>query len=108
MAEWTGLEPATSGLTGRRSNQLNYHSMWSDFPKHYMLRWAKQGSNLRPAACKAEALPLSYSPSGTQGTQPFYTLHSEDCVAVFPSNEGAHYEDIGSLSTTLGTLFALF
>ena len=26
MAEWTGLEPATPGLTGRYSNQLNYHS----------------------------------------------------------------------------------
>ncbi len=26
MAEWTGLEPATSGVTGRHSNQLNYHS----------------------------------------------------------------------------------
>jgi hypothetical protein len=25
MAGWTGLEPATSGLTGQRSNQLNYH-----------------------------------------------------------------------------------
>jgi hypothetical protein len=25
MAGWTGLEPATSGVTGRRSNQLNYH-----------------------------------------------------------------------------------
>jgi hypothetical protein len=24
MAGSTGLEPATSGLTGRRSNQLNY------------------------------------------------------------------------------------
>ncbi len=26
-AEWTGLEPATSCVTGRRSNQLNYHSV---------------------------------------------------------------------------------
>jgi hypothetical protein len=27
MAEWTRLELATSGVTGRRSNQLSYHSM---------------------------------------------------------------------------------
>ena len=27
MAEWTGLEPATSAVTGQHSNQLNYHSM---------------------------------------------------------------------------------
>ena len=29
MAEWTGLEPATPGVTGRYSNQLNYHSAWN-------------------------------------------------------------------------------
>ncbi len=29
MAEWTGLEPATPGVTGRYSNQLNYHSWQS-------------------------------------------------------------------------------
>jgi hypothetical protein len=29
MAEWTGLEPATPGVTGRYSNQLNYHSYFS-------------------------------------------------------------------------------
>ncbi|CAD2226454.1 hypothetical protein P3J6_90001 [Pseudoalteromonas sp. 3J6] len=29
MAEWTGLEPATPGVTGRYSNQLNYHSAFS-------------------------------------------------------------------------------
>ena len=27
LAEWTGLEPATPGVTGRYSNQLNYHSI---------------------------------------------------------------------------------
>ena len=27
VAEWTGLEPATPGVTGRYSNQLNYHSV---------------------------------------------------------------------------------
>ena len=27
LAEWTGLEPATSCVTGRHSNQLNYHSV---------------------------------------------------------------------------------
>ncbi len=27
LAEWTGLEPATPGVTGRYSNRLNYHSM---------------------------------------------------------------------------------
>ena len=26
VAEWTGLEPATPCVTGRYSNQLNYHS----------------------------------------------------------------------------------
>ena len=28
VAGWTGLEPAASGVTGRRSNQLNYHPVW--------------------------------------------------------------------------------
>ena len=27
LAERTGLEPATSCVTGRHSNQLNYHSI---------------------------------------------------------------------------------
>ena len=31
LAEWTGLEPATPGVTGRYSNQLNYHSARCDF-----------------------------------------------------------------------------
>jgi hypothetical protein len=30
FAGWTGLEPAASGVTGRRYNQLNYHPNISD------------------------------------------------------------------------------
>jgi hypothetical protein len=37
MADWTGLEPATPGVTGRYSNQLNYQSAWS------MLKPASKG-----------------------------------------------------------------
>ena len=33
LAEWTGLEPATPGVTGRYSNQRNYHSMWRQVPR---------------------------------------------------------------------------
>lgn len=29
-AVWTGLEPATPCVTGRYSNQLNYHTVWND------------------------------------------------------------------------------
>ncbi len=36
MAEWTGLEPATPGVTGRYSNQLNYHSAVSI--QHYAIQ----------------------------------------------------------------------
>jgi hypothetical protein len=29
LARWTGLEPATPGVTGRYSNQLSYHrALW--------------------------------------------------------------------------------
>ncbi len=88
LAGWTGLEPAASGVTGRRYNRLNYHPKFTSLGlplisclaafRHWLLRlpststlyrssrffflWAGQGSNLRPSACKADALPLSYPP----------------------------------------------
>jgi hypothetical protein len=37
LAEWTGLEPATPGVTGRYSNQLNYHSAWRYFFEYLMI-----------------------------------------------------------------------
>ena len=37
LAEWTGLEPATPGVTGRYSNQLNYHSSFLLHYRHKLL-----------------------------------------------------------------------
>ena len=56
LAEWTGLEPATPGVTGRYSNQLNYHS-------HGVLQpwWVLTGSNRRHSPCKGDALPAELS-----------------------------------------------
>src|ERR1700681_3460382 len=51
LAEWTGLEPATPGVTGRYSNQPNYHSCW----------WVLRGSNSRHSPCKGDALPTELS-----------------------------------------------
>jgi hypothetical protein len=33
LADRTGLEPATSGVTGRHSNQLNYRSAYFKQPR---------------------------------------------------------------------------
>ena len=58
MAERTGLEPATPGVTGRYSNQLNYRSeFW----------WVLTGSNRRPSPCKGDALPAELSTQSTSG-----------------------------------------
>ena len=50
MAQRTGLEPATPGVTGRDSNQLNYRCAYCEW-------WVMTGSNRRHSACKADALP---------------------------------------------------
>ena len=55
MAGWTGLEPATPGVTGRYSNQLSHHPAGAKTKR--LSWWVLQGSNLRPTACKAVALP---------------------------------------------------
>src|SRR5690606_388588 len=68
MAEWTGLEPATSGVTGQHSNQLNYHSAEPGIiqtgrnPCNWQPAntwWVLSVSNPRPSPCKGDALPLS-------------------------------------------------
>src|SRR5690349_10303521 len=57
MAERTGLEPATPGVTGRYSNQLNYRStvLYCDD------WWVLTGSNRRHSPCKGDALPAELS-----------------------------------------------
>ena len=82
VAEPTGLEPATSDVTGRRSNQLNYDSARniddfrlpiSDLEKVSLNRqseidnwqcnwWARRDSNPQPLPCKGSRLPLTYVP----------------------------------------------
>ena len=52
MADRTGLEPATSGVTGRHSNQLNYRSEFSSYKW-----WVVLESNQWPSPCKGDALP---------------------------------------------------
>src|SRR5688500_16172669 len=81
VAGSTGLEPAASGVTGRRSNQLNYDpdvdAGWTCILRTISRRtgwreclptaarvasegwWAVRVSNPRQPACKAGALPLS-------------------------------------------------
>jgi hypothetical protein len=64
MAERTGLEPATPGVTGRYSNQLNYRSALKLIDiRHRTFTpqawWVLRGSNPRHSPCKGDALPLS-------------------------------------------------
>jgi hypothetical protein len=48
MAERTGLEPATSGVTGQHSNQLNYRSALTYPPKNLMNKKRGEYSNYDP------------------------------------------------------------
>jgi hypothetical protein len=84
MAEPTGLEPATSDVTGRRSNQLNYDSARTlpifdcrlpieltlkrysnrqlEIGNRQCIWWARRDSNPQPLPCKGSRLPLTYVP----------------------------------------------
>ena len=64
MATRKGLEPSTSGVTGRRSNQLNYRAI-SIYLKQQMLNDLWQGqkeSNPRHAVLETAALPAELYP----------------------------------------------
>src|SRR5688572_28822886 len=86
MAEPTGLEPATSDVTGRRSNQLNYDSAFkiSDLRFEISEWWARRDSNPQPLPCKGSRLPLTYVPVFKN---PFEMTASRRTAIVRKSNE---------------------
>jgi hypothetical protein len=47
VARWTGLEPATPGVTGRYSNQLSYHRALAALRVKLSQRWAVLRKGLR-------------------------------------------------------------
>ncbi len=67
MAGATRLELATSGVTGRRSNQLNYAPALGKSSNSERAWWAMTGLNRRPPACKAGALPTELIAPKTSG-----------------------------------------
>ncbi len=56
VARWTRLELATPAVTGRYSNQLNYHR--TDMKKKW---WSLVDSNHWHPPCKGGALPTELS-----------------------------------------------
>lgn len=54
----TGLEPAASGVTGRRSNQLNYAPAW-DTPSFARAREVYQMTRILPTGRDLQLAPLS-------------------------------------------------
>ena len=57
MAERTGFEPATPGVTGRYSNQLNYRSVVGRQSAKHSDCDLVGVAGVEPTACKAVALP---------------------------------------------------
>ena len=79
MAGVTGLEPATSGVTGQHSNQLSYTpsnrvrlrqrdlTCQADWALEKIKWWAVTGSNRRPTGCKPAALPAELTARTRKG-----------------------------------------
>ena len=75
MATRKGLEPSTSGVTGRRSNRLNYRAICLFMWKQASLLFPWQGqkdSNPRHSVLETDALPAELYPYmvGLQGLEP--------------------------------------
>src|SRR5271166_3057040 len=64
MARETGLEPATSGVTGRRSNQLSYSPARTEPDKPG--RWPSQGARRAPQQFSIWCSAFFYSVCATE------------------------------------------
>ncbi len=98
------LELPTSRLSSARSNQLSYRPLNHKAPKlqgpqshlsparltgflDYTRKWWRRtGSNRRPEACKATALPTELRPLKPQGTQARGSLSLEEMRRRQPQN----------------------
>src|SRR5690606_507829 len=101
MATWTGLEPVTSAVTGRHSNQLNYQAGFpatslanrtAAFPCCCNAWWVQRDLNPRHSPCKGDALPTElYTPSAEAAH--FTHLHSgvKYLLATSTSKCGGRY-----------------
>ena len=102
MAERTGFEPATPGVTGRYSNQLNYRSVLET-----EIWWVLQGSNLRPTACKAVALPTELNTRNIRKRELYSRLRrSQQAVlltnALLVTSSGVMGQGIGQAKNNEG------
>ena len=75
MATRKGLEPSTSGVTGRRSNQLNYRAIdpiWYSGIFRVFPWQGQKDSNPRHAVLETAALPTELYPYvvGLRGLEP--------------------------------------
>ena len=69
----TGLEPVTPRLSSACSKPAELQA-----PRP---NWRQPGSNRRPPACKAGALPLSYAPSCSGADRPLRRVFPKGCAA---------------------------
>ena len=84
MAERTGLEPATPGVTGRYSNQLNYRSEFWGANANGLMNKATSSfvpAARGPATCPARAAdrprgPGRNAPPAGDGTRPELPLNA--------------------------------
>ena len=88
MATRKGLEPSTSGVTGRRSNQLNYRAILNNIKTTYRCYFSGRGRRIRTLGTRFWR-PMLYQLSYT----PTYTHLRDGWWAFTGSNRGpAGYE----------------